>query len=274
MSRKAFVGGLFVAILALAGEVRAGLSIGVSVDYPNPLMVGQRVTGSLLITNASTQPEDAGVVFVYAIRLVPACKSTEAPCPSDAREAFVFQVSSTASGTTLAANDSACSGLTFDVSARPDSQLLFVPTGATADAAIVLQPPGSAAEACRINFELDVIGLPTDVVTFLPFIQTKGVVSAKATSGVTELTVTAVSSGETTVLPSSPQATGRESDGALSAGAQANRQSASAAEDKSGQRSSNVADATPPASTQVEESLRPTPTASPKTGSGAASVAR
>lgn len=252
-------------MLAVAGEAQGGLSIGVAIDYPSPVEVGASVTGSILITNLSTQPENAGTVSVYSIRLVPACNGDSVPCRSEDREPFVFAVSNTATGESFGATDGACEGLVFDVQAIPDSsEVLFLLRGQ--QTVVQLGPPEQANEACRINFGLRVTGSPTqDTNVALPGNQTRGVVRAKATSDVNELTVPAASSTETVVI-AAPQAAASEASVAAAAASWSGENSESAdSQNESGPRIGEKAEAetapTPPPALAIPA---PTTTASPK----------
>lgn len=213
--RDAAVGMSLVGLLVVGGlpsMALAGIGLSIAPTYPSPLTVGQlNVPVSLLITNGSTAPENAGSLTLTLIRHTPACGNDDVPCPAGQRDPLVFAVSATATGMSIAANDQACDGRTFNVTVSDvdTGEVTFTPSDAMGDP--TLGSPGSADEACRIAFTVDVLNLPVnDANPGLPFQQTNQLGRVTAISSVTQLMGTGTGSAQVSVLEPTPTPTPSE----------------------------------------------------------------
>jgi hypothetical protein len=131
---------------ALAQTV--GVAVGVIIDIPPEVTVGQRnVSGRLVITNQTAGPTP---VRVNQIGYDPACRTLSLPC--DAPDVGVFVLAGTAVGTA-----GACTGMPFVVGNLGDGRYTFVAQGT----GVELQPSGSPNSSCTIAFTFDVMRLPT-----------------------------------------------------------------------------------------------------------------
>jgi hypothetical protein len=144
---------LAVVLLATAAGSPAlaqtgGVAVGVIIDIPPEVAVGQRnVSGRLVITNQTAGPTP---VRITQIGYDPACRTLSLPC--DARDVGVFALAGTAVGT-----GGACTGQSFVVGNVGNGQYTFVSQGL----AVELQPPGSPNSSCTITFSFDVLRIPT-----------------------------------------------------------------------------------------------------------------
>ncbi|MDQ6945461.1 MAG: hypothetical protein M3256_04135 [Actinomycetota bacterium] len=151
----------------------AGVGLGVIPNFPSPVSVGQTaVPASITITNLSNGPEATGNVTLTDVTLVPSCGtfSANSDCPAAGADPGVFKVSATAVGR----SGTACAGITFAVTvANPATgQLSFAPS-----APVVLGPPGGPSPTCVIDFNFDVLRVPTKDVSPAPGVQTEQIVA-------------------------------------------------------------------------------------------------
>jgi hypothetical protein len=195
----------------------AGIGLSISPTYPSPLTVGQtNVAVSLLITNGSTEPENAGTLTLTSIRHTPACGSAQIPCPNaaadpmgiDRRDPMVFSLSATGTGMSMGSEDGACVGRTFDITVVDVNTGEVSITPNDAMGAVVLGSPMSPTAGCLIAFTVDVLNLPTkDANAGAPFLQTNQLGSVEATSSVTGLPGTGTGTAQVTVLQPTPTPT-------------------------------------------------------------------
>ena len=148
-------GAAFGSASGLPARAYAGVGVGVAPTYPAAIEVGDTNTPvSLTITNTSDGPQAAGTLTLSNIRHTPSCGSTDTPCPPADVDKGVFLVKGPATGQT----GTACAGKTFSIG-PPDAttgEVEFTPSGG----AVVLGPPGTANDACTIDFFVDMLRLP------------------------------------------------------------------------------------------------------------------
>ncbi|MCA1656853.1 MAG: hypothetical protein LC713_03940 [Actinobacteria bacterium] len=172
------------------------------VAFPDPAFVGQ--TGLPAVyeaRNSSTPPDNFTNLFVESMTLVPSCSNFSPQCSGGIADPDVFQLSSTGTGEP----NTACAGQVFDIGVLNPvtGEVAFTPPPGP------LSGPGSIptpTEACRIDFTVDVLKLPTvDSNPTSPGIQTNQVGSGVAHLGdPTGSIVTGGSSLEVTVVAASP----------------------------------------------------------------------
>jgi hypothetical protein len=150
-------------LVAVAQPAKAGIGFSVVPTFPSVVTVGQAgVPAALTITNNSTFPNDANPIRLQpvtaapnAITLVPSCGSTIPAGLGDCSvpDPGVFNLSPTGTGEA----GTACAGTLFTITpVDATGKVAFTPV-----APVVLQPPGSGADTCRINFTIDVLRVPT-----------------------------------------------------------------------------------------------------------------
>ena len=191
------------AVLCVAVTVTpafAGVGIGIAPTYPALLEVGQtNVAVSLTITNTSNATEASGTLTLTKILHTPSCGIDTAPCPSGKEDKGVFLVHGPVSGHT----GTACASKTFTIGS-PDAttgEVEFVPSGGN----VVLQPPGTAGDACTIDFFVDMLRLPVIDASPNPGLQTAQLARMTGRSDVTSVSGTPTGAGLVTGTASTPQ---------------------------------------------------------------------
>lgn len=202
-----------LAVLLISGGIAspawAGIGLAIAPTYPNPVVVGQmNVMVTLLITNGSDDLEATDDLIINSIRHTPACGNDDNPCPVGQLDPNVFAVGAIGTGISTAANDTACVGQMFNIVitdvATGEVTLTLVPDPNNPGADVRLGPPGSVREACRIQFLVDVLNVPTNDASAAPFVQTNQLARVSATSVASDLDGTGSGSGQTTVLQPTP----------------------------------------------------------------------
>jgi hypothetical protein len=220
----ALLAALLVPLTVAVPSAFAGASMSVTVNGPSSVTIGQaNVADSVELVNTSTPPEgSAGATLTVdagSIQLVPACgapASGGSDCPTADADPGVVAI---VSGSAVGAPDSeqannACAGVAFTTTVTDAStgQLTFTPASS-----IVLQSPGAAGDVCRIDFDTNVLGPPSepasvgassyDVDTLVAASATSSVASASTglEQGTTALTIEkAQPSGTTTASAATP----------------------------------------------------------------------
>jgi hypothetical protein len=152
--------------LAAPGSALAGVGLGMAPTFPTNSTVGDAGhAASLTITNLNTAPDAQATVCnagdatpcpagEEGITLIPSCGAQGAFSACTSGDPGVFRISSTATG----AAGTACAGINFAVSqpvaGEPFGKVHFLPIGG---AHVVLPTPGTS---CRIDFTVDVVGVP------------------------------------------------------------------------------------------------------------------
>jgi hypothetical protein len=166
------------AALLAVSPAWGGVGLGATPTYPSSLQVGQtNIAASLQIKNTSTSPENAGQLTVTSIKHTPSCGEATTPCPAGQQDTGVFLVK----GPAVGAIGTACAGKSFTIGS-PDAttgEVEFSPVGGS----VILQPPGTAGDACTINFLVDFLKLPTKDASPSPGIQTAQLARASGTVG-------------------------------------------------------------------------------------------
>ena len=184
---------LLVAVPPAAAEVRVS-------THPyfggGPVAVGATAQpANLAISNTSSGVDGNRSFTITDIGLVPSCgtRGFGPSCPTDRADSGVFQISSTGAGRM----DSACAGMTFDISAPdPDDRVRFTPRGGS----VVLGPVNTTSSMCVIDFTFDTVKAPTlDARTETPGTQTAQIGSATVIAALGGLDFTSSSDSITTV---------------------------------------------------------------------------
>ncbi|MFN2608806.1 MAG: hypothetical protein ABR511_13105, partial [Acidimicrobiales bacterium] len=194
---------LWVTLIAVAGPAAAGVGFGVVPTFPTSVVVGQTgLPASLSIQNTSTPPENAGTVTLTSITLVPSCGTGAAAidCPAPSVDPGVFALSPTGVGEA----GTVCAGTTFTIALVDATQGKYAFTPTTP---VVLGPPGSPTDTCRIDFTINVVKAPTKDASAAPGLQTAQLAAAAGTSSVTGFTGTGSGTSGVTVAPASPAIT-------------------------------------------------------------------
>jgi hypothetical protein len=189
----------------------AGASVSVSPTFPELVQVGNtNVPVALAVGNASTPPENGGLLTVSQIRLTPACGTDVGfDCPQGSEDPNVFVVRgfgllNKAQGRagTACGDPSVPGGMTFTIG-RPDvvtGQVELIPDLG----AVVLQSPGTPGmlDTCTIDFFVDVVSLPVHDADPAPGVNS--IVSAFACGTTTVNRLSSAASSETIVTVIEP----------------------------------------------------------------------
>ncbi|MHB8577065.1 MAG: hypothetical protein ACYDCQ_17270, partial [Dehalococcoidia bacterium] len=207
--RSGLLGGLVACAVLLLGAysgwqlAEAGVGFSVTPTFPSPVTVGQTgIPASLQILNNSTPPESAGNTTINSINLVPACGTPAATgagdCPLASADPGVFQISPTATGEA----GTACAGVVFTVSIidAATGQVTFTPTGGP----VVLTPPPTMNDVCRIDFTFSVLKAPTKDADTALGLQTDQIGFATGTSAVDGATGSGIGTSSVTVALAQP----------------------------------------------------------------------
>lgn len=198
---SAVVGLLLVAsslLVMAAGPAHAGVGLGATPDWPLAVTVGQTgYSGSLDIPNRSNGGEAVGTVTLNQITLVPACGAlASTDCPLASADPGVFRLAATGTGSL---GGCPTTGFTINVVDAAQGKVQFLPS-----TPVVLGPPGSATDTCRINFLFDVLKAPTkDALPATAGVQTAQLGFAGGTH-VTTLPGTGTGTDVTTVQLATP----------------------------------------------------------------------
>jgi uncharacterized repeat protein (TIGR01451 family) len=176
----------------------AGVALSVSPDYGQPtFLVGQTGTGTLTITNkndgASNELHQDIVTATSAdgtvsgtVTLVPSCGSSanNQHCPGAAADPGVIQISSPATGSSVAGNSCTGDSFTVAIDAAATGEYMFTRTAGD------LIIPGAAfaggpSQFCQIEFIWTVVAVPTkDSIPVVSGKQTSTHAGADALDGV------------------------------------------------------------------------------------------
>ncbi|MFN2607640.1 MAG: FG-GAP repeat domain-containing protein [Acidimicrobiales bacterium] len=179
------------AVVAVGGPASAAASLSVSSSPPVTVTVGITVTTTVTITNTATPPESAGTITLSTIKVTPSCGAfVTGTCPAASADPGVFQLAASATGHA----GSACSGTTFTVTVvdATSGQVQLTPSSP-----VVLGPPGSATDTCRIDVGAQVVRMPAKDASMSPGLQTAWLATATGSSSVGG--ATAIASGTATV---------------------------------------------------------------------------
>ena len=183
---------MFASILVTIGPASAGAALWATPDLPGPVIVGQiGVPGSVQVAHSSTGLEGTAPLTITRLRLALSCGSASfggsALCSMP--DSGVFSITSPATGE----GGTGCAGTTFSAS-EPDASGVVT---LTPSAPVILGPPGSGTDICRVIFTYDVVRLPSfDSQPGIPGAQTStlfegtGDVSGHAAFGVGTSSIT------------------------------------------------------------------------------------
>lgn len=170
---------LVAAPFTLPEHASAGSAHGTGIGLPSTAAVGQMVDATIVITNASTPPENASTHTITDILVVPSCGASGPDAVGDCPTPEVGTITVEGAGTGVAGT--ACAGMTFTVGAEPGST-----TGRqrlTPSTPVVLAAPSSGTDdECHIDLQLRINGMSSTDVFAAPGSQTVVMVSSVGTS--------------------------------------------------------------------------------------------
>ncbi len=143
-------------IVGVVSPASAGVGLGVTPNFPGPVVVGQQdVPATLQIVNNADGADALDPIDVTSITLVPSCGSPFPAGPGDCPipDPNVLALSATGVGE----GGTACDGIVFDIVLIDPVQGKYSFTPQTP---FQLDVPGSPGDTCRIIFTYDVLRRP------------------------------------------------------------------------------------------------------------------
>jgi hypothetical protein len=172
---------LSLAPFALPTTASAGSAHGTGIGLPTEAVVGTTVHATIVITNASTTPENASTHTISDMLLIPSCGASGPDGQGDCPTPDIGAVVPASNGVGQAGT--ACAGFTFSITPQAGST-----TGryqVTPSAPVVLAPPAPGdSDRCTIALDLTIARSPSHDALASPGLQTVAIASSVGTSNI------------------------------------------------------------------------------------------